>query len=119
IGDAADLALGQDGDARRRRPVQEAKAAGPQPDLGGALLSGRVEPRATRGERAPPAAGPAAEEQEKTGDEPAAEDAVELADAHPDPWRVGGPDRAERHGRGGIAGRARGRQLGPARHTEL
>ena len=95
LGDPPDLRLGDDPDPVAAGAVEQAEPGGPQPDLGGGLLAGRVQDRgAGRGdargglEQERRLADPrfATDQHDGALDEPAAEDAIELAD----------PDRAAR-----------------------
>ena len=106
--DGGEIGLGQGG----HREGTLAEPLGPHPDLRRRLLAGHVEDGAagcgevTEGHRRDRAlADPrrAAEQDERAGDEPAAEDAVELADAGPEPLLGAALDVAQRD-RAGAAG---------------
>ena len=113
LGDPADLALGDDPHRPAGRPVEEAEARGPEPDLGRRFLAGRVEDPAVGRRRPVGDAGRgleqergladprlAADEHERARDEPAAEHPVELADADRQARDVGRADLGEgRQGR--------------------
>ena len=93
LDDPTDVVLGEDPHTLARWPVEQAEASRPQPDLAGRLLArgiqhaGRPARRvaeARRGleqERRLADPGLAAEQHERSGHEPAAEDPVELGDA--------------------------------------
>ena len=102
LDDPADLALGDDPDARRPRAVEQPEPRGAQPDLPGRFLAGGVEDVAVGGRQASGHAGRgleeerrladprlAADQHERPGDEAAAQDPVELADARRQARHVG------------------------------
>jgi hypothetical protein len=113
LGDPVDRRLGKDPDPGRR-PVKQAESLGAETDLGDRFLAGRVQDAQGARTRGDPGgrleeerrlAYPrlAADEDERTRDEPAAEDAVELRDADREPRlvRLADVGKGNRHRPGG------------------
>ena len=119
LDDLPDVVLGQDADAGRGRAVEQAEAAGPEPDLGRRFLARRVQDADGRVRAADEAGGGleqergladprfAAEQDERPGHEPAAEDAVQLADPDGQARDIGIADLGERRRGGRAAGETR------------